>query len=86
MNVLNEQKLVARALDPDIAEGKRSFLPGGLAVLGVWRLNDGGDGVAAAVTGLNVDQPLTSARLMLKNGDGGIFHRKLASAGEDTGH
>lgn len=54
LNVLNEQKLVAGALDPDIAEGKRSFLPGGLAVLGVWRLNDGGDGVAAAVTGLNV--------------------------------
>ena len=49
-------KAGSRGTRPDIAEGKRSFLPGGLAVLGVWRLNDGGDGVAAAVTGLNVDQ------------------------------
>ena len=77
--------VIPGALHPDVTQGKGSFLSGGLAFPGVWRLDDGGQGVAAAVAGLDVQQMLPAILSVLHDGDGGVLHRQLAAAGEHPG-
>ena len=81
--ILNHKWLISAALDPDVAQGKRSFLAGRLAVLHPRGFNRSRQCVAAAVAGLDVQQSMTIAVAMQDNRDGSIFHRKLPTAGED---
>ena len=65
--VLNRKRLVSAALDPDVAQGKRSFLAGRLAVLHPRGFDRSRQCVAAAVAGLDAENVTVPFREYIKN-------------------